>query len=102
GLPSDTVLAFYQDPEGDIWVGTVDGGLCQLREGRFSVYTIENGLPHNFATAVFEDSQGALWVGTLGGISRFKDGTITSYTRSTSLPENDSIAEDRAGNLWFS
>ena len=95
-------LALYQDPEGDIWVGTVDGGLSQLREARFSVYTKEDGLPHDFATAVFEDSQGSLWMGTNGGLGRLKDGRITSWAAKQGRPENDSITEDRAGNLWFS
>lgn len=102
GLPSDTVLALYQDPQDDLWVGTVDGGLVQLREGRFGVYTVEDGLPHNFVSAVFEDSQGSLWLGTNGGLSRFKDGVISTYPISQARPESGSIAEDRAGNLWFS
>ncbi len=102
GLPSETVLALYQDPDGDLWAGTVDGGLVQLREGRFSVYTMEDGLPHNFVAAVFEDSQQNLWLGTNGGLSRLKDGSITTYPFPQGRPESGSIAEDRAGNLWFS
>jgi signal transduction histidine kinase len=31
-----------------------------------------------------------------------KEGTITSWPAGRSVPTNDSIAEDRAGNLWFS
>jgi signal transduction histidine kinase/ligand-binding sensor domain-containing protein len=102
GLPSDTVLVFYQDPEGDLWCGTVDGGLVQMREGRFDVYTTEDGLPHNFVSAVFEDLRGSLWLSTNGGLSRLKDGRLTSYPLNQSRPESGSIAEDRAGNLWFS
>jgi signal transduction histidine kinase/ligand-binding sensor domain-containing protein len=102
GLSSETVLALYQDPQGDVWVGTVDGGLVQLREGRFGVYTVEDGLPHNFVAAVFEDSQSNLWLGTNGGLSRLKDGIITTYPAHQGRPETGSIAEDRAGNLWFS
>ena len=73
-----------------------------MREGRFNVYTIEDGLPHNFSTAVFEDSQGSLWIGTNSGIARLKDGAITAWPASQARPENDSISEDRAGNVWFS
>jgi ligand-binding sensor domain-containing protein/signal transduction histidine kinase len=102
GLPSETVLALYQDPDGDLWVGTVDGGLVQLREGRFGVYTLEDGLPHNFVSAVFGDSQGNLWLGTNGGLSRLKDGRITTIPIQQGRPGSGSIAEDRAGNLWFS
>jgi signal transduction histidine kinase/ligand-binding sensor domain-containing protein len=105
GLPSDTVLALYQDPDeedGDVWVGTVDGGLVQLRQGRFGVYTMEDGLPHNFVAAVFEDSQQNLWLGTNGGLSRLTNGVITTVPFPQSRQESGSIAEDRAGNLWFS
>ncbi len=102
GLPSEIVLALYEDPDGDLWVGTVDGGLVQLRQGRFGVYTMEDGLPHNFVASVFEDSQSNLWLGTNGGLSRLRDGVITTVPFPQGRPESGSIAEDRAGNLWFS
>jgi ligand-binding sensor domain-containing protein/signal transduction histidine kinase len=102
GLSSDSVRSIYQDAEGDMWVGTLDGGVCQLRVGRFGVYTTQDGLPQDFALAVYEDAGGSLWVGTLGGLARFKDGSVTAYTTRDGLPENggSSITEDRAGNLW--
>ena len=105
GLPSDTVLALYQDPNeenGDIWVGTVDGGLVQLRHGRFGVYTMEDGLPDNFVAAVFEDSKTNLWLGTNGGLSRLTNGVVTTVPLPQGRPDSGSIAEDRAGNVWFS
>jgi ligand-binding sensor domain-containing protein/signal transduction histidine kinase len=101
GLPSDNVLSIYQDPEGDIWIGT-EGGVCQLRVGRFSVYAKQDGLPHNGARAVYQDSGGSLWVGTDDGLARFKDGSIKSFTKRDGLSRGSvsSIAEDQVGNLW--
>lgn len=102
GLPSDRVPAIFQDPEGDIGVGT-DGGLCQLREGRFHVYTTREGLANDFCMAVHGDSTGGLWIGSVDGLSHIKDGKVTAYTEKDGLPHKEirSITEDRDGNIWL-
>jgi ligand-binding sensor domain-containing protein/signal transduction histidine kinase len=102
GLPGDRVTAIYEDPEGDLWVGT-DGGLSQLKIGRFQTYTIEDGLSPDFVSAVYEDTAGNLWIGSTNGLHRFKDGEFTAYKASAGMPAKyiRSICEDQAGNLWI-
>ncbi|WP_300699884.1 two-component regulator propeller domain-containing protein [Bacteroides sp.] len=69
-LSHNPVNAIYEDNQGTLWVGTVEGGLNRKEAGsnRFTHYTHENGaLSHNSVSAITADSQGRLWVGTWGG-----------------------------------
>lgn len=69
-LSQNPVNAIYEDKEGTLWVGTVEGGLNKKEKGSndFIHYTHENGaLSHNSVSAITTDAQGRLWVGTWGG-----------------------------------
>ena len=50
-----------------------------------------------------EDSQKALWIGTTGGLSRYKDGRITSFGARQGLTDDVvfSLVEDGAGFFWL-
>jgi ligand-binding sensor domain-containing protein len=77
GLPGNRVVLIYQDPEGDLWVGT-EGGLIQLKDARFKSFSSQDGLAGDFARPIYEDKQGALWVGGQEGVSRYQNGTFTT------------------------
>lgn len=69
-LSANPVNAIYEDIDGNLWVGTVEGGLNMKEPGsdRFTHYTFENGaLGHNSVSAITADLYGHLWVGTWGG-----------------------------------
>lgn len=69
-LSHNPVNAIYEDTEGTLWVGTVEGGLNRKQAGsnHFAHYTHEDGtLSHNSVSAITADTQGRLWVGTWGG-----------------------------------
>ena len=62
--------AIYEDHSGNLWVGTVEGGLNKKAAGSdsFIHYTHESGtLTHNSVSAITADGQGRLWIGTWGG-----------------------------------
>ena len=69
-LSPNPVNAMYVEPDGRLWVGTVEGGL-NLREAGstdFIHYTTSNsGLSHNSVSALAADQHGKLWIGTWGG-----------------------------------
>lgn len=69
-LSHNPVNAIYEDEEGTLWVGTVEGGLNRKTKGSsaFTHYTQEKGiLGHNSVSAITADPKGRLWVGTWGG-----------------------------------
>ena len=81
-ISPNPVNAMYVEPDGTLWVGTVEGGLNRMegekesrregvrREGEkgFRHFTKENSaLSHNSVSALVADGKGRLWTGTWGG-----------------------------------
>lgn len=69
-LSPNAVNTMYAEPNGTLWVGTVEGGLNRMVRGGdgFSHYTTANSaLPHNSVSALEADGSGRLWIGTWGG-----------------------------------
>jgi len=69
-LSPNAVNAMYVEPNGVLWVGTVEGGLNRRAKGEkdFTHYTIWNSsLPHNSVSTLTADNKGRLWIGTWGG-----------------------------------
>jgi len=75
GLPSAHVNTLLEDVQGNLWIGT-HGGLSQLRESRFALYSSADGLADDFVRSVVEDREGSLWIASNGGVSRVRGGRI--------------------------
>ena len=102
-INSITLSQFYEDRQGDLWIGTQDGGMYRLQRQSVQTYTKEQGLIDRDAYAVYQDRSGAVWIGAWhSGLSRFADGKFTSYTVADGLPNKliTAIFEDRKGQLW--
>lgn len=69
-LSYNPVNAIYEDKNGSLWVGTVEGGLNRKEQGQeeFVHYKWERGeLSHNSVSCFAADNKDRLWVGTWGG-----------------------------------
>lgn len=87
GLGNDTVKALFEDAEGSMWVATL-GGLSQLTDLKFPIYSSKEGLVSGSATGVAASHRGGLWISTSTGASYFDGRTATNYTDPTLLPNN--------------
>ncbi|MEJ7713543.1 MAG: two-component regulator propeller domain-containing protein [Pyrinomonadaceae bacterium] len=90
GLPQNSVNAILQTHDGYLWFATL-GGLVRYDGVRFTVFDKANskGIKSNRLTALFEDRAGDLWFGTEdSGLTRYRDGTFTTYTTSEGMPGN--------------
>lgn len=68
------VNAIYQDKNGDLWVGCVEGGLNYKAAtgSSFRHFTTADGLSHNSVSVIISTPDGRLWLGTWGmGINIF-------------------------------
>jgi ligand-binding sensor domain-containing protein len=114
-LSDNSVWALCRDLQGNIWIGTMRGGLDHYIVGqdRFEHYrnnpSDSTSIGENDVTSLFVDSRGVLWVGTMTqGLNRFdeKTGKFTRYRHNpndrTSLSDNTvwSICEDGHHALW--
>jgi len=120
GLSSDFVLAFFEDREGNIWVGTTNG-LDRFRESVVSTILARQGLSPP-AWSLTSARDGSIWIGTDYGVNRWKDGQLTIYRSAhlpregphtatyatareitdTGLPDNliGPVTEDTRGRIW--
>lgn len=69
-ISPNPVNAIYEDSDGTLWVGTVEGGLNYAASGLgngFLHVKAPATLSHNSVSAITADRRGQLWVGTWGG-----------------------------------
>lgn len=106
-LPSNSVQRVYQDKEGFLWFGTLDG-LC-----RYDGYSIRrfrsdmnnpNLLSNNDIQSIVEDGENNLWIGTKQGLNRLnkRDMRITPFEENTFKGERIySLVADTQGAVWI-
>ncbi len=107
GIPSNTVKAVNQTPDGYLWIGT-SGGLVRFDGMKFSIIPLpgkEGITPHDIRS-LFVDRPGTLWVGTDKGLHsyQYRTGRLKTFTPDDGFTTNDGIRcikEDMKGNLWI-
>jgi signal transduction histidine kinase/ligand-binding sensor domain-containing protein/DNA-binding response OmpR family regulator len=80
-----------KDGAGNIWVGTIGGGLHRLthKNGKYRVDRYDQWLPENDIESILSDENGNLWIGG-AGLFRFSPGTkrYMRYDVSDGLQSN--------------
>jgi ligand-binding sensor domain-containing protein/signal transduction histidine kinase len=115
------VLALHADRDGALWIGTMDKGLFRHKDGKFAVFTSQDGLYDDLIHQILEDDKANLWLTCNRGIFRvskkelndFADGKrqkiqCVVFDRADGLPSaqcNGTIQpagwKSRDGRLWF-
>lgn len=104
GLPGDRIGALFQDKDGGIWLGAYRGGLARLHKRQYQVVGASEGLPARTALSVCQSSDGAIWIGSEGGLSRWQNGKLTTYTVGSTAADAFvfSIFPGMDSDLWLS
>ncbi len=115
GLSDDVVMSLATDTDGNVWAGTMQGGLNRIdaATGKISIYKHERGnqrsLAANGIMSLYVGNDGTIWIGTFGGgVSRYARETDDfvnfphdpTVPTSLSNPNATSISEDAKGALW--
>jgi ligand-binding sensor domain-containing protein/signal transduction histidine kinase len=87
--------------DGSIWLAG-DEGICRVNDGKFTMWSKNEGLPNAKVLWVTEDSEGILWAGLETGLGRLKDGQIRVITQQDGLFDNiiNVVVPDDCGSLW--
>ncbi|MGD1848385.1 MAG: two-component regulator propeller domain-containing protein, partial [Salibacteraceae bacterium] len=104
GLSNSYVLAALEDRRGNLWFGTLGGGVCRYDGENFTHITEKEGLSNNVVNSILEDQNSNLWFGTRGGgVIRYDGEHFVHFTEKEGLSNNTvrCILEDQHGNLWF-
>ncbi len=101
---ADAVISdFFEDRQGDVWVGTDGRGLFRFRSGEWTAFRRRDGLPHDTIRGVIEDHEGNLWIGTyLGGLGRMRTSAISVFGDLEGLVDNIAwtVYQDRSERVW--
>ncbi len=105
GLPDEIVREILADPNGDMWIGTFDEGICRYKtkERRFD-FPLKNWMSGTVnCLALFKEKE--LWIGTEGnGLWRFglQDGSLRQLTNGRNFEKSKiyDLHRDIEGNIW--
>jgi signal transduction histidine kinase/ligand-binding sensor domain-containing protein len=89
---------------GGLWLGFFQGGLTYFKDGQVRAsYAATDGLGNGTVNDLRLDREGALWAATDGGLSRLKDGRITTLTSQNGLPCDAAqwTIEDNDQSFWL-
>ncbi len=97
------VLAADPSQRG-VWLGFSEGGVAYFANGAIRAsYSAANGLGEGPVNDLRFESRGALWVGSDTGLSRIKDGQVTTLTSKNGLPCDQVLAfiQDDERSMWL-
>ena len=87
-----------------VWLGFADGGIAYLKDGQIGAsYNAADGLGYGWVMDLEAGSDGSVWAGTEGGLSRVKDGSVTTLSSRNGLPCDavQWVIEDDDHSLWL-
>lgn len=103
GLPDLVLTALAPDGVGGLYIGTAEGAICQLQNGRVTCLpylTLNRSI-----TALLRSPDGTLWHGSEGGGMGcyLTNGTHLTWTLKDGLPSLRvrALRQDAAGRLWI-
>jgi ligand-binding sensor domain-containing protein/signal transduction histidine kinase len=98
-LPSNTVLAIFEDGEHDLWLGT-QGGMERLTASPVTIFPFPGDADAQFET-IYGDRDGTVWCAATH-LFRIRDNHI-ELAAIPSLPEGlhvRTLVRDHSGTLW--
>src|SRR4029077_1903918 len=95
-------LRLLRDHSGGLWIGTSVRGLVHEHGGRTDMFGRSDGLTGDDVNALFEDREGNIWVATEGGLDRFRDFAVATFSVSQGLSnaEVTSPLAAKDGSIW--
>ena len=108
-LPVNSITLLYKDMKGNLWAGSVRGGIFSIKETYIKTYkeailNNTNGLSEKSVISLYEEKNGKVWIGTDGGGINLYDPSTEKFTHfpSTYGDKVVSIAEVSESELMVS
>lgn len=96
---SGHITAFFQQPDGVIWLAFEGGRLHRIEKGRIEQAAVAPGLSAAFASCAAMDRDGQVWAAGSEKLARWSEGRFTPVA---TLPQGKVVmAASREGGLWI-
>lgn len=106
-FPSYYVTSIQRSAKGQLWIGTVEGGMSQLlnvENKKFKTYRESDGLDDNDVMSFQFDGKGNLWIATNRGLNKFnlETETFTNFSIEDGLyPASFEVFSTKLENGMF-
>ncbi|MBY0493290.1 MAG: hypothetical protein K2Y23_03650 [Cyanobacteria bacterium] len=98
GLSGDFVVSLFEDREGNIWVGTLNG-LDRFREVTAARFTTKHGLSSDTILSVHAGGS-RVWLNTVGGLNLLENDDVRRVSERPTAEGFSSVYQDRSGRVW--
>lgn len=94
-VSSDFITRLVRLPNGELWAGTEQGGICKIihsdKNPTFVTFSEKQGLSNNVVKGILYDKAYNLWISTNKGLNWFdtKDYTFRVFSKADRLPVED-------------
>jgi signal transduction histidine kinase/ligand-binding sensor domain-containing protein len=102
------------DRDETVWICTVGRGLIRFTDSDAillqtngasrlqDTFTEKDGLTSDFVSCVFEDREGTIWVGSAGGLDRFHDNKLASFSirEGLAFDQRLMVTADAGAAIW--
>ena len=97
------VFSILEDRSGNLWFGTIRGGVYTYDGKSFTLFTTQDGLADNLLGCMMQDKSGNIWFGTDKGVSLYDGKKFTNFTTGDGLSGNsvNAIMQDKTGRIWI-
>lgn len=98
GLPDNEITCIEKELSGKVWIGTVRGGACSVKNDSFEYLNRKNGLSGDYIRAFLCDSI-LRFVGSWDGGLDYYNGTTWQKIEAVKRPVVK-LARDAQGRIW--
>jgi signal transduction histidine kinase/ligand-binding sensor domain-containing protein len=100
GLGNDLIVHLFEDSRGWLWVGTADGGVTLVREGRVDDLPIQRSTGRLMSAC--EDADKSVWLYFSDGqLWRYADGELARAAQVDEFPSfSRTVIAERDGPVW--
>ena len=103
GINAHYFYSIKEDSKGNIWFGTMGGGVIRYNGQNFIHYGEKEGLTNKPIMAIVEGDKDDLWFASHAGIICYDGKSFTHFNEKNGLGNNkfSSGLADSKGNMWF-
>jgi ligand-binding sensor domain-containing protein/signal transduction histidine kinase len=102
-LASSPIRSLVEKSDGNLWAAAADDFVqVNLNDEWDSISYSLSAFKSDFIRTICCTRDGSIWIGSNSGLTRFREGNYSQFTKIDGLPDNTVTAlyEDHRGNLW--